>query len=73
MLSSKIEKDFANYADDTTGHTCNLKMEKVIEILAKNTAQLSELFCNKFLKASPEKYHFLRNNSEKTAINKSFE
>ena len=32
MFFSEISIDFANYADDTTTYTCDLQMEKVIEI-----------------------------------------
>ena len=44
-------------------------MEKVIEKLGKNAEKLFQWFYNNFLKTNPEKCHFLKSNSEKTAIN----
>ena len=43
-------------------------MDKIIESLDKNAEKLFQWFQNNFLKANFEKYHFLTNNSEKTAI-----
>ena len=44
-------------------------MEKVIEKLGKNAEKLFQWFYNNFLKTNHEECHFLKSNSEKTAIN----
>ena len=59
----------SNYADDTIPYIWDSQMEKVIEKLGKNAEKLFQWFYNNFLKTNHEKCHFLKRNSEKTAIN----
>ena len=42
MLFDDIDKDLANYVEDTTPYACNAENNKAIELLGKNIDKLSE-------------------------------
>ena len=47
---------------------CNLKTEVVLEILEKNLNKIFQWFSGNFLKANPDKSHFLTNKSGEISI-----
>ena len=49
--------DIANYADDSTPHSSNINLNKVLHDLEKISKTLFKWFTDNLLKANPEKSH----------------
>ena len=56
-----IEVDIANYADDTTPHAIDSKLENIVKLLEENADKLFDWFSNNYLNANPGKCHLLVN------------
>ena len=55
----------ANYADDNSPFSCNADVESVIEQLTTDSKTLLEWVKNNGLKANPDKFHLLLNETDK--------
>ena len=64
-----IDIDVANYADDTTPYVYESTIEKVIEKLEINGNKIFQWFTDNYLKANPDKCHFLTNKKGNITIN----
>jgi len=64
-----LEIDVANYADDTTPYVYEFTIEKVIEKLEINGNKIFQWFTDNYLKANPDKCHFLTNKNGNISIN----
>ena len=60
--------DTANYADDTTTHSTNINLNKVLQRLEKESNTLFKWFTENLLKVKSEKWH-LSNSTQETQIN----
>ena len=61
--------DIANYADDSTPHSSNINLNKVLHDLEKISNTLFKWFTDNLLKANPEKSHLLTNSTQEIQIN----
>ena len=61
--------DITNYADDNTSHSTNINLNKLLHDLEKMSDTLFKWFTDNFLKANPEKSHFLTNSAQEIQIN----
>ena len=57
------DSDIANYADDNSPFSCKLKVESVIMQLQNDCNLLMEWFSNNSLKATPDKFHLILNDT----------
>ena len=57
--------DFASYADDNTLYTEQESIDQVISRLEETAKSLFKWFSDNQMKANPDKFHLLLNNSSK--------
>ena len=61
--------DIANYADDSTPHSSNINLNKVLHDLEKISNTFFKWFTNDLLKANPQKSYLLTNSTQEIQIN----
>ena len=64
-----IDMEVANYADDTTPYTYDYTIENAIQKLEINGNKIFQWFSDNYLKANPDKCHFLTNKKGDISIN----
>ena len=64
-----IDIEVANYSDDTTPYTYDYTIENVIQKLEINGNKIFQWFSDNYLKANPDKCHFLTNKKGDISIN----
>ena len=60
--------DIANYADDNSPYACDKDIESVIIKLEEDSKTLLNWVYNNVLKANPDKFHLILNNSDENLM-----
>ena len=68
LFQLSLDLDITNYADDSTPHSTNITLSKVLHDLEKLTNTLFKKFTDTLLKVNPEKSHLFRSSGQESKI-----